>query len=218
MPVRFTTTDHGSGPSYLIPAPFININKTFDKQGDGEILGSRYTIQLDGWIVADRGSPKTDGTFIRNGADAIDADVDVQGGAATTGWYEALQNKQKALSNLISKLEAGSFLEVLPLDSSMNGFSANVRLESVDLPSHDPGDPYKSKYTINLSCDYLLGPSGGATSTIVNDEDDWHRREKWMISAASESYQVEEIERSSITRDDSTSTKGEIEEGNRVIL
>jgi hypothetical protein len=216
MPVRFTTTDHGSGPSYLIPAPFININKTFDKQGDGEILGSRYTIQLDGWIVADRGSPKTDGTFIRNGADAIDADVDVQGGAATTGWYEALQNKQKALSNLISKLEAGSFLEVLPLDSSMNGFSANVRLESVDLPSHDPGDPYKSKYTINLSCDYLLGPSGGATSTIVNDEDDWHRREKWMISAASESYQVEEIERSSITRDDSTSTKGEIEEGNRV--
>ena len=218
MPVRFTTTD-GTPPSFLIPAPFVNINKTFDKQGDGEILGSRYTIQLDGWLVADRGSPTTDGTFITDGVDIIDPNTTVAGGPAPlTGWYESLQNKQKALSNLISKLEAGSFLEVLPLDNAMNGFSANVRLESVDLPSHDPGDPYKSKYTINLSCDYLLGPSGGTTSTLAEDKDDWERLEKWMISAASENYQIEEVERSSITRDSRTAstTKGEIDESNRV--
>lgn len=206
MPVRFTTTDSAE-PSYLIPAPFININKTFDKQGDGEILGTRYTIQLDGWLVADRGSPNTDGDFIRDGDDVIDDTVTVHGGTDKTGWYEALQNKQKALSNLISKLEAGSFLEVQPLDDSMAGFSTHVRLESVDLPSHDPGDPYKSKYTINLSCDYLLGPAD-----VTNDEDDWHRLEKWAISAANESYQVEEIERGSITRQ----SGGAIQESNRV--
>lgn len=207
MPVSFTTTDP-SGPNYLIPAPFVNINKTFDKQGDGEILGSRYTIQLDGWLVADRGSPDTDGNFIRANIDEIDLDTSVSGGAGQTGWYEALQNKQKALSNLISKIEAGSLLEVRPLDPAMNGFSAHVRLESIDLPSHDPGDPYKSKYTINLSCDTLLGPAD-----VANDEDDWHRLEKWMISAASESYQVEEIERGSIVRAGNT---GVITESNRV--
>lgn len=213
MPVRFSTTTGGSStPQYLIPAPFVNINKTFDKQGDGEILGSRYTIQLDGYLVADRGSPKTDGTFITDGVDVVDADLTVQGGASKTGWYESLQNKQKALANLISKIESGAFLEVLPLDESKNGFNAHVRLESVDLPSHDPGDPYKSKYTINLSADVLIGAN---TSGLMDDEDDWHRQEKWMISAANESYQVEEIERSSIGRS-TTGTIGEIEKSDRV--
>ena len=213
MPVRFSTTTGGSStPQYLIPAPFVNINKTFDKQGDGEILGSRYTIQLDGYLVADRGSPKTDGTFITDGVDVVDADLTVQGGASKTGWYESLQNKQKALANLISKIESGAFLEVLPLDESKNGFNAHVRLESVDLPSHDPGDPYKSKYTINLSADVLIGAN---TSGLMDDEDDWHRQEKWMISAANESYQVEEIERSSIGRS-TTGTIGAIEKSDRV--
>ena len=39
MPVRIT--DNDGDVNYLIPAPFININKSFDKQGDGEILGTR---------------------------------------------------------------------------------------------------------------------------------------------------------------------------------
>ena len=216
MPVRFSTAvTGGAEPQYLIPAPFVNINKTFDKQGDGEILGSRYTIQLDGYLVADRGSPKTDGTFITNGVDAVDTNLTVQGGGGKTGWYESLQNKQKALANLISKIESGAFLEVLPLDDSQNGFNAHVRLESVDLPSHDPGDPYKSKYTINLSADVLIGAN---TAGLMNDEDDWHRQEKWMISAANENYQVEEIERSSIGRATTggTGTIGEIEKSDRV--
>ena len=194
MPVRIT--DNDGDVNYLIPAPFININKSFDKQGDGEILGTRYTIQLDGFIVADRGSPTTNGTFITNGVDVLDADVTVEGGVGKTGYYESLQNKQKAISNLISKIQAGAFLEVDPLDTSMNGFSAHVRLESVDLPSHDPGDPYKCKYTINLSCDYLLGPTD-----VNNDADDWERQEKWMISAASENWSIEEADRTVFDRD-----------------
>ena len=216
MPVRFSTASSGGAePQYLIPAPFVNINKTFDKQGDGEILGSRYTIQLDGYLVADRGSPKTDGTFITNGVDVIDTNLTVEGGGGKTGWYESLQNKQKALANLMSKIESGAFLEVLPLDDAQNGFNAHVRLESVDLPSHDPGDPYKSKYTINLSADVLIGAN---TAGLMNDEDDWHRQEKWMISAANENYQVEEIERSSIGRATTggTGTIGEIEKSDRV--
>ncbi len=196
MPVRFNIAD-SEVPVYLIPAPFVNINKTFDKQGDGEILGSRYTIQLDGYLVADRGSPKKDGSFITDGVDVVEENVnhdgdDGGGEVDKIGWYESLQAKQKAISNLISKLQSGGLLEVQHLDTSKQGFSAHVRLESVDLPCHDPGDPYKSKYTINLSCDYLLGPTG---DNVNNDEDDWHRQEKWLISAATESYQVEETER-----------------------
>ena len=194
MPVRIT--DNNGDINYLIPAPFVNINKSFDKQGDGEILGTRYTIQLDGFIVADRGSPTTDGSFINDGVDIIDPDLSIEGGVGKTGWYESLQNKQKAVSNLISKMQSGAYLEIDPLDASMEGFSAHVRLESVDLPSHDPGDPYKAKYTINMSCDYLIGPTD-----VNNDEDDWERQEKWMVSAASENWSIEENEQAVFDRD-----------------
>jgi len=212
MPVRFNMAD-SEAPVYLIPAPFVNINKTFDKQGDGEILGSRYTIQLDGYLVADRGSPKKDGSFITDGIDVIEENVnhdgdDGEGEVDKIGWYESLQAKQKAISNLISKLQSGGLLEVQHLDTSKQGFSAHVRLESVDLPCHDPGDPYKSKYTINLSCDYLLGPTG---DNVNDDEDDWHRQDKWLISAATESYQVEETERFYLDRQ--ASSEGDSSEG-----
>ena len=40
MPVSFTNATDAL-PQFLTPAPFININKDFDKQGDGEILGAR---------------------------------------------------------------------------------------------------------------------------------------------------------------------------------
>ena len=43
--------------NYLIPAPFVNITKNFDKQGDGEIIGVTYAISLTGTLLADRGSP-----------------------------------------------------------------------------------------------------------------------------------------------------------------
>ena len=184
MPVRFTVA--AEEIAYLIPAPFVNINKTFDKQGDGEILGSRYSIQLKGYIVADRGSPKGDGTFIADGVDVIEAGLDAD------DWYKAIQKKQKALSNLISKVKAGAYLEIQPPNVGEDaGFSAHVRLESVDLPTHNPGDPFKAEYTINLSADYIIGPTGD----VNDDEDDWNRQDKWLISAASENWSIQESDK-----------------------
>ena len=37
-PVAGTVTG-ASAPSYLIPAPFVNVTKNYDKSGSGEILG-----------------------------------------------------------------------------------------------------------------------------------------------------------------------------------
>jgi hypothetical protein len=192
MPVSIT--DNNNQENFLIPAPFVNINKTFDKQGDGEILGSRYSIQLKGYIVADRGSPKGDGSFLTTRADVVVA------GLSADDWYEQLQNKQKALSNLISKLQSGAFLQVYPIDGAVTGFEAHVRLESVDLPTHNPGDPYKAEYTINLSSDYIEGPQG----TPV-DEDDWSTKNKWLISAASENWSIQESDKHMFMREDDVS-------------
>jgi len=188
MPVSIT--DNNNQENFLIPAPFVNINKTFDKQGDGEILGSRYSIQLKGYIVADRGSPKGDGSFLTTRADVVVV------GLSADDWYEQLQNKQKALSNLISKLQSGAFLQVYPIDGAVTGFEAHVRLESVDLPTHNPGDPYKAEYTINLSSDYIEGPQG----TPV-DEDDWSTKNKWLISSSSENWSIQESDKHVLERE-----------------
>ena len=58
MPVSYTAHDP-SHACFLTPAPFVSIDKNYDKAGNGEILGVRYTITLNGTLVADRGSPST---------------------------------------------------------------------------------------------------------------------------------------------------------------
>jgi len=192
MPIRIT--DSNDQLNYLIPAPFVNINKTFDKQGDGEIIGSRYTITLTGTLIADRGSPKSTGAFITNGTDALedlDADGDVNDEPESL-WYKSLQNKQKALMNLFSKEQEGAYLEVIhPADDGTAGFSAFVKFDSIDLPGHVPGNPYKTEYSINLTADYIIGPTG----TNSDDKDDWENEiSGWFVTSASENYEIAEAD------------------------
>ena len=187
MPVNIVTTDKEGAAknNYLVPAPFISITKNFDKSGDGEILGTRYDLRLEGHIMATRGSPKSNGDFTDNPTDdpteALDEDR----------WYASLQHKQKAISNLISKMHTGALLDVTaPIDGpSEAGFKAYVRLESVDLPTHDPGDPLKATYTINLSADYIIGPVNESS-----DEDDWPEKDKWLVSEATETWDIQEAD------------------------
>ena len=201
MPVAFTVSNSegAAKDNYLIPAPFVNINKTFDKQGDGEIIGSRYTFTLTGYLVADRGSPIIDANSageihdVRWSHTGIDTSVSLE----ADKWYQALQHKQKAFSNLISKMNEGAYLKVTaPIDGApATGFEAYVKLDSVDLPCHNPGDPYKSEYTINLSADHLLGPNGEPL-----DNDDWERTGNWLVSAAGETWDIEEIDKFALDR------------------
>jgi len=196
MSVRFQLFNEAL-PIYLTPAPFVNITKEFDKQGDGEILGARYAITLSGTLVADRGSPTHQGLFLNTAADHIhDLDGDGTSGAEPERlWYKSIQRKQKALMRLVSKLYEGSYLEIdPPSEDGTNGFKAYVRLESIDLPAHEPGNPYKSDYTINLSADVLIGPDGNS------DLDNWPAAGKWLVSSASETWGIEETDRSVLHR------------------
>ena len=194
MPVSFTNATDAS-PQFLTPAPFININKTFDKQGDGEILGARYSITLTGTLVADRGSPigvsatsSNEGTFLTSAADALQEESSGVPIPADR-WYESLQIKQKALSNLISKLHEGAYLEVTSPGDVGGGFSAFVKFDGLDLPGHAPGQPYLSEYTINLTADYLIGPDGNIAS------DDFENQGLWLVSAAGENWEISEIDK-----------------------
>jgi hypothetical protein len=197
MPVNIVTTDKAGAAknNYLVPAPFISITKNFDKSGDGEILGTRYDLTLEGHIMATRGSPKSTGDFTTN------PDEDPTEALDEDRWYHSLQHKQKAISNLISKMHTGALLHVTaPLDGPDEpGFKAYVRLESVDLPTHNPGDPLKATYSIRLSADYIIGPTSELGS-VTKDEDDWPEKDKWLISEASETWDIQESDQFSYDR------------------
>tara|TARA_R110000824_G_scaffold168645_4_gene345630 strand:+ start:16262 stop:18670 length:2409 start_codon:yes stop_codon:yes gene_type:complete len=233
MPVRFI--DRDDKYRYLEPAPFINLSKSYQKQGDGEIVGSSYAITLTGKLLATRGSPfhqgvdhardqSTSGWWsgstnpVRQGTTekyplhgTYDATLDADGnpiGTTVIGenkWYKALQFKQKLLSNLFSKENEGLRIEVIPpSEDGEGGFYAFVKFESLDLPGHTPGNPYIIDYTINLTADYLLGPDGQ-----IIDRDDWEFGSQddnqgyrgWLISTASESYDISEGDASGMVYD-----------------
>jgi len=227
MPVRFIDRDNKY--RYLEPAPFVNLSKSYQKQGDGEIVGSSYSITLTGKLLATMGSPFHEGTDharsqtesgwwsgstnpVRNGTtekyplhgtyDAAEDETEIIG---ADKWYKALQFKQKLLSNLFSKENEGLRIEIIPpSEDGEGGFIAFVKFESLDLPGHAPGNPNIIDYTINLTADYLLGPDGQ-----MLDRDDWEAGSQddnqgyrgWLISSASESYDIAEGDASSMVYD-----------------
>jgi len=176
--------------NHLIPAPFVSISKNYDKDGTGEILGVSYSIQLTGTLVADRGSPKANGGLIQG------AGVDVYYAFTGDDFHQALLNKGKALMNMFSKQYDG---QVLTIDSPMfgnpQGISCYITVESVDLPGHNPGDPYKMPYTVNLSTNALLGPNN-----VPLDADDYERVDNWTIKSATETWNIEEVDKQIYTR------------------
>ena len=61
MPVSYS--DRVGKEWFIIPAPLVSINKSYDTTGDGNIVGSKYSITLTGKLIADRGSPTNLGKF-----------------------------------------------------------------------------------------------------------------------------------------------------------
>jgi len=179
MPVSYMQAGAGTA-SFLIPAPFVNITKNYDKSGSGEILGVKYSITLTGTLLHDRGSPTSGGTFLT--ADATETGV---GGDAA---YKSIQNKQKAIMNLFSKKNEGGELYIQDPSTGGSGFKCYPRIISVDMPNHNPGNPTISTYTVSLEADFLRGPG------TVNDDDDWDALNKWLISSASENWNIAENE------------------------
>ena len=95
---------------FLTPAPFVSIDKSFDKAGNGEILGVRYAITLTGTMVADRGSPSTH-EEATNGWLVDSLDKRVKDHVHANAYADIIQ-KQQLMRNLFSKINEGGRLEI----------------------------------------------------------------------------------------------------------
>lgn len=158
----------------LSPAPFLSIEKQFNKSADSTILGSVFDINLRGTLVSYKGSPNSSGTFTSGTilpSDESFGDIDPIG---------SLMTKAESIRGLFNKANEGKLLQI----SGCNGLllSCYPRINTVSLPE----DSYVQAvpYQISLEADIVKG------SLYPSGEDLYSQ----FISQASEGWQLEDNE------------------------
>jgi len=180
MPVFFTRLN--GDVRKLMPTPFVTVSKEYQKAGDGEMLGCTYNITLTGTIVATKGSPQSNGSWIDVGDPDENEDL-----PTVLEKHKSVLTKIKAISNLFSSDNNGGLLEVDffdPQDASDAGFSAHVEIESVDF-SEGNNLVQQTGYTVGMKAYILNGPTG---QTDDKEEFPLH------IQSAEESWDISETD------------------------
>jgi hypothetical protein len=180
MTVQFT--DINGDTRKLMPAPFVTIAKEYQKAGDGEMLGCTYSISLSGTIVAQKGSPQSDGDWITTDENESLPTVLEK--------HKSVLNKIKAISNLFSSDNNGGLLEV-DFEDGSDGFSAHVDIDGVDF-GEGGNLVQKTDYSISLSANILYGPNGQNSD---NEAFPYH------VQSADESWEISEGEGTAIVLD-----------------
>ena len=149
----------------LIPAPFVSVVKEFQTTEDGQIVGTLFTITLKGTLVADKGSPKTNGTFHTTSGYPADESI------VHDARLGALLRKMEALRHLFAT--EGLTLEVQSMDGS-TPMKCNPRVKRLDFPEGGQGRISwvdKADYIIQLEADVLYGLYRDASGNSIAAED-----------------------------------------------
>lgn len=155
------------GGNRLIPAPFVSIQKVYERTPDGEKIGSTFNIQLTNSMVAFKGSPASDQSLWTAGGYPPDEVV------AGNARLAAIIRKQESIRELFST--DGLLLEIQSNDGSQP-MKCNPIVVDINF---DQGSWYNvCNYTINLQADSIT------VNGVAIGEDAFSE----YISAATESW------------------------------
>lgn len=152
---------------YLRPAPFVNIETNVERYDNGDISNVTYRINIDGWILANQGSPTSSGVFGDFGPEICE-------NIPVTGWTNSILRKSCSIQDLFGE-------DYKELCLGNQGYSGNItaypRLISYSLDTSDENAQY-AKYSVELEADDLLcgGMSirpSGSDSCIRSYDEDW---------------------------------------------
>tara|TARA_R110002096_G_scaffold15866_13_gene54595 strand:- start:969 stop:3836 length:2868 start_codon:yes stop_codon:yes gene_type:complete len=190
--------DKGSPRHKIFKSAIIPPLPPDDFDTDKDILAGRVH-EVDGENVVPMGASATGlpGLQFVSTEDVVagmDPDATEPKAMSPSQWYLALQRKQIALMNLFSKeTEGGELVITSPGAGGATGWKCYPRINSVDFPGHNPGQPNITEFTINLEADYMVGPDG------TNDLDDFRHLEgvagrstRWLVKGANENWEIEE--------------------------
>lgn len=156
------------------PAPLINFSREFSRTGNGDIIGTLYNIQANGYLVAYKGSPTSSGTFNTGSLPLPDEDIQ---DASRLG---AILRKQKALCELFGPQNEYKLFEVQSRDGSQpikfNPYNFSV--------SFQDGIWYEyCQYTISMLADSIFPFSSGFDNSYLESAS-----ETWSIEQDVENF------------------------------
>lgn len=164
----------------IIPAPFVELNKEYNKTGDGKKIGLTYQITLTGTLLPFRGSPSGNFVDIEDAFWILSGDPPNEAVVGNNEDFNALLRKQEAMRFLFS--DEGKSLEWQP-SFGQPVVKCNPRILNI---SFAPGIwTNRVDYTITLEADKIFLPTG-----VLDDEDAF---DPALIKSASESWEFEEI-------------------------
>lgn len=173
------------GGAQLIPVQTVAIEKLYDRSDDGQKLGSRFNITIEGTLVDHKGSPRSSGDPAAsdpnwggpNSAFWVGADTAPDEDRTTLVSFNALLDKQEHMRALCAT--DGQLLEIQSSDASPP-IKGAVRINSLQFA---PGNWIEtSPYTIQCEADILVGQINTG-----DGEDDF----EYYVTSASESWNLE---------------------------
>jgi len=180
MPVLYTSTDKDGNDhtKALIPAPFVGISKSYDKTGDGKKVGATYSITLEGTIVADKGSPKSDGSW-HEVAGTYPTNENINAEEIQYSLFKKTSAIRKLFSTEGKELYIYTWKKKPPAqqigsdaeDFGNMGIMCYPRITSIDIGDNRYTGPIP--YTITLECDEIFHtiptPSSAPSPDMMDD-------------------------------------------------
>ena len=186
----FTATNTTGALNHDEDTNILDHRKVDDNAGENVVPSLTGNTGLPGldFITSSDVAGGVDPDFTEGGYDSANLGMNPE------QWYLALQRKQIAIMNLFSKeTEGGELVIKSPSAGSAEGWRFYPRVVSVDFPSHNPGQPNIAPYTISLEADYVVGPDGiSDLDDFRHNIDDTGRKNRWLVTGASESWEIEE--------------------------
>lgn len=151
----------------LRPCPSVNITENKIKDGAGETIGNTYSITLNITLIADRGSPQSDGSFWTISNDPPPEDI------ALESRFKSLARKQEAIRDLFST--EGLLLEITPLDGGQP-IKTSPRVLSVVFSEGTWVDT--TQCTIQFEAEKLYLGNGDVFTNYLSSSD-----ESWVLDS-----------------------------------
>lgn len=166
----------------VVPSPFITLNKTYQKTGDGSKVGVLWNITANGTLIPFRGSPSgnysdVNDSFWTLGGNPPDEPLDVTDGAA----FNSILRKQEALRNLFT--QDGKSLEWQPA-GGQPVVKCNPRILDITFSEGTWAD--RSDYTISMEADWIAFTNNASGEDLGDFAVD-------LIQSASETWSFDEI-------------------------
>lgn len=166
----------------LIPAPFINITKEYQKTNSKRKIGTLFTITLNGSFIPYRGSPDASGNFYTG----VNDDWTGPNDSYDTDWFSALSRKKDALRALFSN--DGCTLRIVSCDGS-GTMQCNPRVVSINFGEGNwiP----KIDYTVQLEADMISGSLAAPNGISLTPSGEDAELFQYVIESSEESWSLE---------------------------